>query len=410
MNAALYRQGGTPLQINGNYRNLQPNYLFSTVTKRVAEERRRHPGKPIYRLGVGDVTLPLCPAVIGALGKAVEEMSAAETFRGYGPEQGYDFLRERIQQYYAAFGVALDLEEIFVSDGANSDLGNILDLFSKENTALIPDPVYPVYLDTNTMDGRKVLFMDGGEENDFLPLPDPSVKADLIYLCSPGNPTGAVYTRAMLQSWVDYARARGVVILFDAAYESFVTGDLPHSIYEVEGAKECAIEISSLSKTAGFTGMRCGYTVVPRTLEREGMSLNRMWLRRQTTKFNGVSYVVQRGAAAVFTPEGRRQTGEATAFYRENAALIAAALRELGVWFTGGVCSPYIWMACPEGMGSWEFFDLLLREAGVAGVPGAGFGRNGEGYFRLTGFGSREETCQAIAALQELYRARGLAG
>ena len=398
------------MKCNENYRKLQPNYLFSTVAKKVAEERQRHPNRPIYRLGVGDVTLPLCPAVIGALGRAVEEMAAAETFRGYGPEQGYDFLREGIRGHYAEFGVDLDREEIFVSDGANSDLGNILDLFSRENTALIPDPVYPVYLDTNIMDGRKILLLDGREENAFLPLPDPSLRADLVYLCSPGNPTGAVYTRPMLQEWVNWARAQGAVLLFDAAYESFVVGELPYSIYEVEGAKECAIEISSFSKTAGFTGMRCGYTVVPRALEREGMSLNRMWLRRQTTKFNGVSYVVQRGAAAVFTPEGRRQTGEATAFYRENAALIAAALRELGVWFTGGICSPYIWMACPAVMGSWEFFDLLLREAGVAGVPGAGFGKNGEGFFRLTGFGGREETLQAVGALRALYRARGWAG
>ena len=330
-------------------------------------------------------------------------MAKAETFHGYGPEQGYDFLREKIQAYYAEHGVALERSEIFVSDGAKSDLGNILDLFGKENTVLIPDPVYPVYVDTNLMDGRPIVFADANEANGFLPLPDDAVSADLIYLCSPNNPTGAVYDRQQLKRWVDYALRNHAIILFDAAYEAFVADpDLPRSIFEIDGAEHCAIEFCSLSKTAGFTGTRCGYTVVPHALQAGGMSLNRMWLRRQTTKFNGVSYIVQRGAQAVFTREGRAQLQANIAYYQKNARIITAALDQLGVWYTGGKNSPYIWLRCPGGMDSWAFFDRLLSETGVVGTPGAGFGKNGERFFRLTAFSTNENTARAMEKLRWL--------
>ncbi len=393
------------MKLNHNYEKLEESYLFSTIAHKVDAYSKTHPERKIIRLGIGDVTRPLCPAVVQALETAAAEQGRAETFHGYGPEQGYDFLKESIRSYYAGRGVSLDPEEIFISDGAKSDLGNILDLFDAENTVLIPDPVYPVYVDTNVMAGRRVVFADAGEHNGFLPLPDPSVAADIIYLCSPNNPTGAVYSREQLKAWVDYANARGAVLLFDAAYEAFVQDPaLPRSIFEIEGAETCAIEFCSFSKTAGFTGTRCGYTVVPLALSREGMFLGKMWLRRQTTKFNGVPYIVQRGAAAVFTAEGRRQTEQSIAYYRENAEIIARALSELGIWFTGGKNSPYLWMKCPGGLSSWEYFDLLLEEAGVVGTPGAGFGKNGEGYFRFTAFGSREATEEAADRIRALCR------
>lgn len=381
------------MKLNEHFSDLQDSYLFSTIAHKVAAYQQEHPEKEIIRLGIGDVTLPLCDAVVQAMHRAVDEMGRKESFHGYGPEQGYDFVKEALQGYYAKRGVALDLSEIFVSDGAKSDVGNILDLFSSENTVLIPDPVYPVYVDTNLMAGRKIVYLDANEQNGFLPLPDSSVKADIIYLCSPNNPTGAVYSRDQLQVWVDYARECGAVILFDAAYEAFLTDPaLPRSIFEIEGAKECAIEFCSLSKTAGFTGTRCGYTVVPLALEQGGVPLNKLWLRRQTTKFNGVPYIVQRGAEAVFTEEGQRQIHKAIDYYRENARMIAGALREMGIWFTGGENSPYIWLKCPGGLSSWECFDRLLTEANVVGTPGAGFGKNGEGFFRLTAFGDRDST------------------
>ena len=332
-------------------------------------------------------------------------MGVKETFRGYGPEQGYDFLKKALQDYYAEKGVTLQEDEIFISDGAKSDLGNILDLFDTDNTVLIPDPVYPVYVDTNIMAGRRILFQNATAENGFLPLPDDSVDADLIYICSPNNPTGAVYDRAGLQQWVDYANRKGAVILFDAAYEAFVCEpELPRSIYEIEGARTCAIEFCSFSKTAGFTGTRCGYTVLPEELQFDGVQLNKLWLRRQTTKFNGVPYVVQRGAAAVFTPEGRAQTAANIAYYRENAAILADALDELGISYVGGKNSPYIWLQCPGGMKSWDFFDLLLEKAAIVGTPGAGFGQNGEGFFRLTAFGDRANTLEAAGRLKELLK------
>ena len=391
------------MRINRHYGELQDSYLFSTIARRVADYQQAHPEADVIRLGIGDVTRPLCPAVTEALSAAVREMGEKATFRGYGPEQGYDFLREAVREYYGERGIALDLHEIFISDGAKSDLGNILDLFDTDNTVLVPDPVYPVYVDTNRMAGRQVRYLDASRENGFLPMPEEGVRADLIYLCSPNNPTGAVYSREQLKAWVEYALEQNAVILFDAAYEAFIRDEaLPRSIYEIEGAERCAIEFCSFSKTAGFTGTRCGWTVVPLSLETEGMSLNHMWLRRQTTKFNGVPYIVQRGAAAVFTPEGQRQTAEGIAYYRENAHLIADALTGLGIWYTGGVKSPSVWLACPDGMDSWTFFDRLLEKAQVVGTPGAGFGRNGEGYFRLTAFGDRDRTRQAVERLRRL--------
>ncbi len=391
------------MQINSNYLNLQDSYLFSTIAKKVNAFQAANPQASIIRLGIGDVTLPLCDAVVQALHDAVSEMGVKETFKGYGPEQGYGFLKDAIQHYYASHGVTLKSDEIFISDGAKSDLGNILDIFGTDNVVLIPDPVYPVYVDTNVMAGRKVVFMNANAENGFLPLPDEKVKADLIYICSPNNPTGAVYNREQLKAWVDYANAQDAVILFDAAYECFVKDPaLPRSIFEIEGARTCAIEFCSFSKIAGFTGTRCGYTVIPMELSRQGVALHKLWLRRQTTKFNGVPYIVQRGAAAVFTPEGQKQIQENLGYYMENAKIIADAMREMGIWFTGGEHSPYIWLKCPNNMGSWEFFDLLLEKANVVGTPGAGFGVNGEGFFRLTAFGDRENTKEAVARMKKL--------
>lgn len=391
------------MKLNTNYLNVNDSYLFSTIAKKVAAYQQAHPDKTVLRLGIGDVTLPLAPAVISALHSAVDEMANKDTFRGYGPEQGYGFLKDSIAAYYKERGVQLAGDEIFISDGAKSDLGNILDLFSQENVVLVPDPVYPVYVDTNVMAGRKIIYADANEANGFLPMPDYSVDADLIYICSPNNPTGAAYTVAQLKEWVDYATKKGAIILYDAAYECFVESEgLARSIYQVEGAKNCAIEFCSFSKMAGFTGTRCGYTVVPEAIEKDGLSVNKMWLRRQTTKFNGVPYIVQRGAAAVFTKEGREQISKNLDYYRANAKVIAGGLKELGIWFTGGENSPYIWLKCPNGMKSWEFFDYLLENAQVVGTPGAGFGVNGEGFFRLTAFGSAEVTKEAVERIKKL--------
>ena len=391
------------MKLNTNYSNINDSYLFSTIAKKIAAYQQANPDKKVLRLGIGDVTLPLAPAVISAMHAAVDEMSAKETFRGYGPEQGYDFLKDAIAGYYAERGVQLASDEIFISDGAKSDLGNILDLFSEDNTVLVPDPVYPVYVDTNVMAGRKIIYMNATAENGFLPMPDYSVDADIIYLCSPNNPTGAAYTKAQLEKWVEYANKKGAVILYDAAYECFISDEnLARSIYQVEGAKTCAIEFCSFSKMAGFTGTRCGYTVVPEALEKGSLSPNKMGLRRQTTKFNGVPYIVQRGAAAVFTKEGRSQIEQNLNYYKNNAKIIAEGLKKLGIWFTGGENSPYIWLKCPRGMSSWEFFDYLLENAQVVGTPGAGFGVNGEGYFRLTAFGSEEVTKEAVERISAL--------
>lgn len=388
------------MKINENYANLEQSYLFSTIAKKVNEYAAQNPDKKVIKLGIGDVTLPLCKAVTEALHKAVDEMGVQATFRGYGPEQGYDFLREAVQKYYAKRNVELELDEIFISDGAKSDLGNILDLFSKDNTVLVPDPVYPVYVDTNVMAGRKVVYVDANGENEFLPLPDKNVQADIIYICSPNNPTGAAYNKEQLQTWVDYAKSMNAIILFDAAYECFVSDEnLPRSIFEIEGAKDCAIEFCSLSKTAGFTGTRCGYTIVPKAL---GV-LNKMWVRRQTTKFNGVPYIVQRGAEAVFSEEGQKEIRENINYYKENAKVISDTLKSCGIWHVGGKHSPYIWLKCPNDMDSWTFFDYLLENAQVVGTPGAGFGKNGDGYFRLTSFGSKENTAEAMKRFKKLF-------
>ena len=391
------------LKINSNYLNIGESYLFSTIAKKVNDYVSAHPDNKIIRMGIGDVTRPLCDEVIKGLHKGVDDMADAATFRGYGPEQGYAFLQESIKGYYAGRGVDLDISEIFISDGAKSDIGNILDIFSVDNTVMVPDPVYPVYVDTNIMAGREIVYINANEENGFLPLPDSSMHADIIYICSPNNPTGAVYNREQLKVWVDFAIDNGAVILFDAAYESFIKDEsLPRSIFEIEGASKCAIELCSLSKTAGFTGTRCGYTIVPHDLVFDGVELNRLWLRRQTTKFNGVPYLIQCGAAQVFTPEGQKQIAATLDYYRRNAAAMTEAFDDMGVWYTGGKCSPYVWLKCPNGMKSWDFFDLLLNQAEVVGTPGAGFGRNGEGFFRLTAFGNYENTVEAMKRIRSL--------
>lgn len=391
------------MKLNLNYLQLNESYLFSTIAKKVNAYAEAHPDKKILRMGIGDVTLPLAPAVVTAMQRAAGEMGVKETFRGYGPEQGYPFLKNAVKEYYAKRGISLEEGEIFISDGAKSDVGNILDIFDTANTVLVPDPVYPVYVDTNVMAGRKIIYANATADNGFLPMPDEKTDADLIYICSPNNPTGAAYSVEQLAAWVGYARRRGAVILYDAAYEAFVSEEgLARSFFEVEGAKECAIEFCSLSKTAGFTGTRCGYTVVPHALERDGVSLNKLWLRRQTTKFNGVSYVVQRGAEAVFTEEGMAQVQKNLAVYRHNAAVLADCLDSLGIRYTGGKNSPYIWMECPGFSDSWKFFDYLLEEVNVVGTPGSGFGRNGEGFFRLTAFASEEATEEAAQRLKLL--------
>ena len=391
------------MKLNQNFSNISENYLFAEVADRAAKYQKAHPDKKILRLGIGDVTLPLADEVIKEMHLAVDEMSKKESFKGYGPYEGYAFLRESILGYYKTFGVELNLSEIFVSDGAKSDLGNILDIFSNDNTVLVPDPVYPVYVDTNIMAGRKIIFARANEENGFLPMPEKGVKADIIYICSPNNPTGAAYSKEQLKAWVDYANAQGSVILYDAAYECFVKDDnLARSIFQIEGARTCAIEFCSFSKIAGFTGTRCGYTVIPAELKKDGISVNRLWLRRQSTKFNGVPYIVQKGAAAVFSERGMAQIRQNLEYYKENAKIIAECMDELKIWYTGGKNSPYIWLKCPKNMGSWEFFDYLLEGAQVVGTPGEGFGENGKGFFRLTAFGSREVTKEAVLRIKTL--------
>lgn len=396
-------------KLNEHYQDLKESYLFSEIAHRVSAYSEAHPDANIIRLGIGDVTLPLGNLAIEGLHEGVDAMASAETFKGYGPEQGYEFLRKAISEYYARNGAEVEPADIFISDGAKSDTGNISELFSNDNVILIPDPVYPVYVDSNLMGGKHVTYISGNAENDFLPMPDPSVHADIIYLCSPNNPTGAVYNKAQLKEWVDYALANDAVILFDSAYEAFVSDpELPRSIYTIEGAKKCAIEFCSLSKTAGFTGTRCGYTVVPRELvftasNGKEMSLHAMWNRRQCTKFNGTSYIIQKGASAVFSEEGMKQCQENIHYYQENARIIAETLKKKNIRFFGGVHSPYIWFECPDGMESWEFFDYLLNNAQVVGTPGAGFGENGKNYFRLTSFNNHENTIKAMKRFEKLF-------
>lgn len=386
-----------------SYGDLQDSYLFYNIAQKTKAYLEKNPDKKLYRMGIGDVSLPLCDAVIKALHSAVDDQSEAGTFHGYMPECGAEFLREAIADYYGKRGVKLDADEVFVSSGASDELGDILDLFDQSNTALVIEPAYPAYVDANVMAGRKIIHLASGRENGFLPLPDDSSKADIIYLCSPNNPTGAVFNREQLQKWVDFANKNGSIILFDAAYEAFIEeNELPHSIFELEGARTCAIEICSLSKTAGFTGTRCGYTVIPKDLERCGMNLNSMWVRNRTTKTNGVSYIIQKGAAAVFTDEGMEQIHENIKVYKNNGKCLMEALDKLGIWYCGGKNAPYIWLKCPKGMDSWQFFDYLLNEIQVVGTPGEGFGACGEGYFRFSTFGSPEDTKEAAKRLVEL--------
>lgn len=397
-------------KLNENYQNVKDSYLFAEIARRVKVYEETHPEKAadIIRLGIGDVTLPLTKSVIEALHEAVDSQAVSETFKGYGPEQGYAFAQEAIADYYARNGVEVKVSDIFISDGAKSDTGNITELFAKDNVVLVPDPVYPVYVDTNTMDGKNIIYMNGTKENDFLPMPDENVKADIIYLCSPNNPTGACYNKEQLEAWVAYALKNDAVILYDSAYEAFITDPtLPRSIYAIEGAKKCAIEFCSLSKTAGFTGTRFSYTVVPEELvfetsNGETLSLHNMWNRRQCTKFNGTPYIIQYAGAKVFTEEGMKECQENIGYYRENAHMIAETLEKKGISFTGGVNSPYIWFECPKGMESWEFFDYLLENAQIVGTPGAGFGENGKNYFRLTSFGKHEKTKEAMERFNTL--------
>lgn len=390
-------------KVNTNFDNLVPSYLFAEIAKRVTDFTKENPDKPVIRLGIGDVTLPLAPIVIDAMKKGCDELGNKETFKGYPDYEGYLFAREAVANYYKSFGVEVDADEILINDGAKSDAGNITDIFSQDNVVLVPDPVYPVYVDTNIMGGRKIVYVNGTEENGFNPEPDSSVHADLIYLCSPNNPTGAAMNKSQLKAWVDYAIANNAIIFYDSAYEAFIEDpDIPRSIFAIEGARKCAIEMCSLSKTAGFTGTRCGYTVIPKELEMDGKNIYKLWYRRQSTKFNGVSYPVQCGLAAVFSEEGLKQIQENLSYYKENAKIIAKTLDELGISYTGGINSPYIWLKCPNGMGSWEFFDYLLNNVYVVGTPGEGFGEMGKGWFRLTAFGSRENTIEAMERFKKL--------
>ena len=390
------------IKINEHFGDIKESYLFSDIAKRVKAYSAAHPEQKIIRLGIGDVTLPLTKSVISAMHNAVDEMASASTFRGYAPEYGYDFIRQAVADYYGRMGVALEADEIFVGDGAKSDIGNIVDILG-DNDILIPDPVYPVYVDSNLMSGRKPTLLEANAENGFLPMPNGiEEKPWVIYLCSPNNPTGAVYNRQQIKEWVDFANKTGSLIIFDSAYESYIKGDYPHSAYEIEGARSCVIEICSLSKTAGFTGTRCGWTVLPNELEANGTKLAKLWARRQATKFNGVPYVVQRGAEAAVSEQGHAEAMECVGYYMENARILSEFLTEKGIWFTGGENSPYLWLQCPNGMGSWEFFDYLLENAQIVGTPGEGFGKCGEGYFRLTSFGTRESTLEAVERLRKL--------
>ena len=391
------------LKPNMYYDQLKESYLFYNISQKTKKYLEHHPEQTLLRMGIGDVSLPLCDAVIRALHEAVNEQAEKESFHGYMPECGALFLREAITEYYKRNGIRLSADEVFVSSGASDELGDLLDLFDRKNSALVIEPAYPAYVDANTMAGREIIHLTSGKENGFLPDPGEDDKADILYICSPNNPTGAVFSYEQLQKWVDFANENGSVILFDAAYEAFIEEDLPHSIFELEGAKTCAIEICSLSKTAGFTGTRLGYTVIPKELQRNGMNLNEMWVRNRTTKTNGVSYIIQKGGAAVFTEEGQKQIHSNIRIYKKNAHVLMEVLDKLGIWYTGGKNAPYIWMKCPEGMGSWEFFDYLLNEIQVVGTPGAGFGECGEGYFRFSTFGSPEDTKEAAKRLLALF-------
>ena len=391
------------LKPNRNYATLQDSFLFVRITERVNAYQQAHPDQTLIRMGVGDVTLPLCSTVIQALHAAVEEQANAETFHGYLPECGTSFFRKAVAAHYLRRGVRLAPDEVFISSGALDELGDITDLFDHDNTALVMEPAYPAYVDTSVLAGRHINRLAANRGNGFLPMPDGNTRGDLIYICSPNNPTGAAFTRSQLQKWVDFANETGALILFDAAYEAYIEEDfVPHSIFELDGAKTCAIEICSLSKTAGFTGMRLGYTVVPHELQRDGMNLYEMWVRNRTTRTNGVSYLLQKGGEAVFTPEGQAETRKQIEYYKENAAVLMRTFDQLGLWYTGGKNAPYLWIECPFGMGSWQFFDMLLESIQVVGTPGAGFGASGEGFFRFSIFGSHADTETAANRLVRL--------
>lgn len=401
--------------INQNYLDLQGSYLFSDIAKKVAAYKEENKTAEVIRLGIGDVTKPLAPVIISALHKAVEEMGTTEGFHGYGPEQGYEFLRSAIaREDYQSRGCDISADEIFVSDGAKCDVGNIQEIFGQDNIVAVCDPVYPVYVDTNVMAGRsgrfdavsggfeRLVYMPCTEENGFAP-ELPKQKVDMIYLCFPNNPTGMAITKPALQAWVDYANKNGCVILYDAAYEAYISEPgIPHSIYECEGARTCAIEMHSFSKNAGFTGLRLGYTVIPKDLVCGGVSLHSLWMRRHGTKYNGAPYIVQRAGEAVYSTEGKVQLAAQIAAYMENAAIITEGLQQAGYTVYGGVNAPYIWLKTPKGLSSWEFFDLLLHKVQVVGTPGCGFGANGEGFFRLTAFGTKENTIEAVKRIQTL--------
>src|SRR5215831_348056 len=419
--STTHTRGDIVVRINEHYLTLKPTYLFSEIAKRVKAFATAHPDAQLIRLGIGDVTLPLAPALVRAMREAVDEMARVETFRGYGPETGYEFLTELIAAHdYGARGVRVATDEIFVSDGAKSDTGNIQEIFATDTNVALVDPVYPAYVDTNAMAGRagtagadgryaRLLYLPATAENGFRP-PLPDRPVDLLYLCYPNNPTGAVMTRDTLRTWVDYARRHGAVILYDAAYEAYIRDpDVPHSIFEIDGARECAIEFRSFSKTAGFTGTRCAFTVVPKQLQGrsasgEASSLHALWFRRQSTKFNGVPYIIQKAAAAVYTPDGQKEVREAIDFYMENARIIREGLTAVGLTVYGARNAPYIWVKTPPGLGSWQLFDKLLNEAHVVGTPGAGFGPSGEGYLRLTAFGQRAETAEAVERIKTRLR------
>ena len=393
------------LKPNTNYANLKDSYLFYNIAQKVQAYQAANPGVHLYRMGIGDVSLPLCDAVIKALHEGVDDQAKADTFHGYMPECGAPFLREAVARFYQDRKLPVTADEVFVSSGASDELGDILDLFDRSSSAMVMEPAYPAYVDASIIAGRDILHVPAGKECGFVPAPDDSISADLLYICSPNNPTGAVFTKSQLQAWVDFANRKGAVILFDAAYEAFIEDpELPHSIFELEGARTCAIEICSLSKTAGFTGTRLGYTVIPKELERMGMNLSAMWVRNRTTKTNGVSYIIQKGGAAVFTPEGQEQIRANIQIYKNNAKVLMGVLDELGIWYCGGKNAPYIWMQCPNGMGSWDFFDYLLSEIQVVGTPGQGFGSCGEGYIRFSTFGSPEDTAEAARRLKKLLK------
>lgn len=388
---------------NMNYASLNDSYLFYNIAQKVKAFHEENPDVQLLHLGIGDVSFPLCECVISALHKAVDDQANKETFHGYMPECGAPFLREAISSFYKSKNIEIEPDEVFVSSGASDELGDILDLFDKSNTALIIEPAYPAYVDANIMAGRKIIHFPSGEKDGFAPFPDENIKADIIYICSPNNPTGAVFTKEKLASWVDYANKNGSVILFDAAYEAFIEdGEIPHSIFEIDGAKTCAIEICSLSKTAGFTGTRLGYTIIPKGLERNGMNLKSMWVRNRTTKTNGVSYIIQKGAAAVFTEKGQKQIKKNISVYKKNSKVLTEAFDSIGLWYCGGKNAPYLFVKCPNGMKSWDFFDCLLNEAGIIGTPGIGFGENADSYFRFTSFGSPDETKAAAERIKKL--------